>query len=59
MLDALGLAAPFLRAGQHIDVLVTAHAYDGKLVRWRLRKTGGLRWSTLCVPLGNTKPRRC
>ncbi len=59
VLDALGLAPPFLRARQHIDVLVTAHAYDGKLIRWRLRKTGRLRWSTLCVPLGNTKPRRC
>jgi hypothetical protein len=59
VLDALGLPAPVLRARQHIDVLVTAHAYDGKLVRWRLRKTGALRSSTLCVPLGNTKPRRC
>lgn len=56
--DALP-APTFLRAGQRIDVLVTAHAYDGKLVRWRPREAGGVRWSTLCVPLGNTEARRC
>jgi hypothetical protein len=57
LLDALGPTAPVLSAGRGMDVLVTAHAYNGKLVRWRLSDTGGLRWSTLCVPLGNTKPR--
>ena len=40
VLDALGLAPPVLRARQHIDVLVTAHAYDGKLVRWRSAQDG-------------------
>ncbi len=59
VLDALGPTAPVLRKGWRIDVLVTAHAYDGKLVRWRLSDAGGVRWSTLCVPLGNTKPRHC
>jgi hypothetical protein len=44
-----------------IDLLgdrVSAHAYDGKLVSYRLRS--GQRPSAVirCVPLGNTKPRR-
>jgi hypothetical protein len=45
-------------AGQTLEVLVTAHAYDGKLVRLRLREGRGPATRTLCVPLGNTKPRR-
>jgi hypothetical protein len=57
---ALGRAARRLRAGQTLEVLVTAHAYNGKLVRWRLRPATRPRAVTLCVPLGNTKPRpRC
>jgi hypothetical protein len=55
---ALGRAAKRLRAGQTLDVLVTAHAYDGKLFRWRPRRGRGPRLATRCVPLGNTKPRR-
>jgi hypothetical protein len=58
LLDALGPAARRLRAGQTVEVLVSAHAYDGKLVRWRLRSGQGPRVVTRCVPLGNTKPRR-
>jgi hypothetical protein len=50
----LGGVAP----GQTLEVLVTAHAYDGKLVRLRLREGRGPAAKTLCVPLGNTKPRR-
>ena len=60
LLPALGRAARRLRAGQRLKVLVTAHAYDGKLVHWRLR-TGRLpKRVTRCIPLGKTKPRpRC
>ena len=58
LLDTLGPAARRLRAGQTVEVLVTAHAYDGKLVRWRLRSGQVPRAVTRCVPLGNTKPRR-
>jgi hypothetical protein len=57
---ALGRAARRLRAGQTLDVLVVAHAHNGKLVRWRLRPATPPRAVTLCVPLGNTKARsRC
>ena len=57
---ALGRAARSLRAGQTLEVLVTAHAYNGKLVRWRLRTATPPRAVTLCLPLGNTRPRpRC
>jgi hypothetical protein len=57
---ALGRAAGRLRAGQTLEVLVTADAYNGKLVRWRLRTAMPPRAVTLCVPLGNTRPRpRC
>jgi hypothetical protein len=47
-----------LRAGQTIDVLVTAPGHDGKLVRWRLRSSRRPAAVTRCVPLGNTRPRR-
>jgi hypothetical protein len=57
---ALGRAARRLRAEQTLEVLVTAHAYNGKVVRWRLRPATPPRAVTLCVPLGNAKPRpRC
>ena len=58
LLDLLGPAARRLRAGQTVEVLVTAHGYDGKLVRWRLRRGQQPTAVTRCVPLGNTKPRR-
>jgi hypothetical protein len=57
LLDALGRAARRLRTGQTLEVLVTAHAYNGKLVRWRLRPGTAPNAVTRCVPLGNTKPR--
>ena len=60
LLGALGRAAQRLRAGQRLEVLVTAHAYDGKLVRWRLRTARVPKSVTRCIPLGNTEPRpRC
>ena len=60
LLDALGPAGRRLRAGQTVEVLVTAHRYAGKLVRWRLRSGQQPRAVTRCVPLGNTKPQpRC
>lgn len=58
LLDALGPAVRRLRAGQTVEVLVTAHGYAGKLVRWRLRTGHKPRAVRRCVPLGNTKPRR-
>ena len=60
LLGVLGGAGPGLRAGQRLEVLVTAHAYDGKLVRWRLREARAPTPVTRCVPLGNTRPQaRC
>lgn len=60
LLGALGRDARRLRAGQTLEVLVTAHAHDGKLVRWRLRAARAPKPVTRCVPLGNTGPRpRC
>ena len=56
--DALGPAVLRLRPGQTIEVLVTAHGYVGKLIRWRLRRGHKPRAVTRCIPLGNTKPRR-
>jgi hypothetical protein len=58
LLDALGPAMRRWRAGQTVEVLVTAHGYAGKLVRWRLRRGHKPRAVERCVPLGNTKPRR-
>jgi len=60
LLGALGDSARGLRAGQRLEVLVTAHAYDGELVRWRLRAGRVPKPVTRCVPLGNTRARpRC
>jgi hypothetical protein len=56
----LGPAARKVRAGQTIEVRVTAHAYDGKLIRYRLLTGPRAIVLTRCIPLGNTKPRpRC
>ena len=60
LLDDLGEAPRRLGAGQTVEVLVTAHRYDGKLVRYRLRRGRRPSVATRCVPLGSTKPRlRC
>lgn len=56
----LGATRRKIRAGQTLEVRVTAHAYDGKLVRYRLRRGQPASPVTRCVPLGSTKPRsRC
>lgn len=53
----LGSALPQVGAGQTLEVRVTAHAYDGKLIRYRLRSGHPASAVTRCIPLGNTKPR--
>jgi hypothetical protein len=58
LLQELGAAAPELTAGQALEVRVSAHAYDGKLIRYRLRSGQPPSAVTRCVPLGNTKSRR-
>jgi hypothetical protein len=52
--DGTSLKLPDPDDGQTLEILVTAHAYDGKLFRLR----PGSRPQRLCVPLGNVKPRR-
>jgi hypothetical protein len=44
-----------LSAGDVLELLITAHAHDGKLVRWRLRAGRVPKPVTLCVPLGTTQ----
>jgi hypothetical protein len=58
LLSDLGDAPREIGAGQALGVLVTAHAYDGKLVRYRLRQGQSPEPVTRCVPLGYAKPRR-
>ncbi len=58
LLQELGAAQREVSAGQTLEVRVSAHAYDGKLVRYRLRSGPRPRAVIRCVPLGNTKPRR-
>jgi hypothetical protein len=57
LLQELG-AAREISAGQTLEVRVGAHAYDGKLVRYRLRSGQRPSAVTRCIPLGSTKPRR-
>ncbi len=60
-LDLRGALGPFsLRAGNRLAVMVSAHAFNGTVWRWAIRKARAPERTTLCVPLGNTKPRpRC
>ncbi len=55
---ALGTGPVRLRPGQQIEVTITAHAYDGAVVRWTIASSGLPRPARLCVPLGNTQPQR-
>jgi hypothetical protein len=59
----LGALRPFpvtFHGGQTLELLIGAHAYDGKLVRWRLRPGHVPRPVTHCVPLGTTgEQARC
>ncbi|HSD78924.1 MAG TPA: hypothetical protein VLA98_16020 [Solirubrobacteraceae bacterium] len=55
---ALGPAPVRLRAGQTLEVGVFAHGYDATVARWAIGGSGTPRRQTLCVPLGNTRPRR-
>jgi hypothetical protein len=57
LLAALGRPAPRLRVGQTLSVLVSAHGYNGKLFRWRVRRDQPPTAMILCVPLGNTRAR--
>jgi len=58
--SSASLPVGVFRAGQTLEVRVTAHTFDGKVVRYAIGGSGTPRSSTLCVPLGNTKPRaRC
>jgi hypothetical protein len=59
LLDALGPAQRRLRSGQTVEVLVTAPGHVSKLFRWRLRRGEQPTPVKRCVPLGNTRPRRC
>jgi hypothetical protein len=53
----LGASARVSCAGPTLEVRVSAHAYDTKLVSYRLRRGRAPRVTTRCIPLGNTKPR--
>jgi hypothetical protein len=60
LLAALGHPSLRVHTGQTLTVLVSAHGYDGRLFRWRVRGTGPPKASIQCVPLGNTRARpRC
>lgn len=57
---ALGPTTLRLRAGQVLEVAVSAHAFNGSVVRWSIVKGREPVRTALCVPLGNTRPRpRC
>lgn len=55
---ALGLTGLPLRAGQSLEVTVSAHAFNGTVFRWRLLTERTPVSTRLCVPLGNLLPRR-
>jgi hypothetical protein len=64
VIDGLALLAKpaqkRLRAGQTLEVRVTAPGHLGKVLRYKLRKDKQPRLTTLCLPVGKTKPQaRC
>jgi hypothetical protein len=57
---ALGSALDRLRPGRTLTVAVSAHRFNGSVVRWKLGTQGSPKPVALCVPLGLSKPRaRC
>lgn len=56
---ALGAGASRLRAGQALEVAVTAPVTDGTVIRWAIGRRGTPRALTRCVPLGYARPRAC
>ena len=61
VINALALFAPSdrdaLRAGQTLEIRVTAPGQNGKVVRFRLRRGKLPKRTTLCLPVGETRPR--
>jgi hypothetical protein len=58
VLAALALRAPVFRFGDALALSISGHAYNTKLVDWKVGSTRTPLAVTLCVPLGNTRPRR-
>ncbi len=60
-LDLRGSLGPFtLRAGNQLAVMVSAHTFNSAVWHWAILKGRAPKRTTLCIPLGNTKPRpRC
>jgi hypothetical protein len=56
---ALGKARSRLRAGQVLEVRVSAPTHDTAVARWAITAKGTPRLRRLCVPLGLTLPRAC
>lgn len=50
-------SARTLRRGRTLELRVTAPAYDGLVLRWKLNARGKPTQQKLCLPLGNTLPR--
>lgn len=55
---AIGGGKLRLTAGDVLQVAVSAHAFNGLVVRWRTMRGRAPTRTTLCVPLGDTTPRR-
>ena len=47
------------RAGQRLDLRITAKGFVGKVVRYDLKKSKVPKRKQRCLPPGVTKPRRC
>ncbi len=60
LLRALRTPAPAFRAGQTLEVTISAHAFNGVVLRWTLLAGRRPAARALCVPLGETLARtRC
>lgn len=57
LLPAIG-GRTVLRPWQRLEVQVSSPAYNGALVSWRPRFLRAPRVTRLCIPLGDTAPRR-
>jgi hypothetical protein len=55
---SLGARAPAFRSGQTLTVTVTAHRYNGALLRWVIGRGRVSSPAPLCIPLGDTLAQR-
>ena len=59
VLAALGAASPAFRPGNTVTLQVDAPAHDSLVTEWQIGRPQQPRTTTLCIPLGLSRPQPC